>query len=358
MSLLILHGKLLNDSYLLITQVIYLDMTWIVMCPKWESQEHMNKDQCWSLSQNDLDKVENSYLDPVIECIVCDNKFSLQQGIKEAISSDIVADIFQYNAREFGKTEIVVGQLKTVKFSEPFEDTPQVYLTPYGKSVAAMPGQITNSQFNIFSSDSGTEGGSREIEWLAYGNRAYVAIPIWRKLLSNSKRHQKLKDFRSELVELESSFEVFIGEYLGKNLRKKFNDKTVSWILKLSIEEELKIGITELKGKSLKELEPDAYQRWKKSVKELRDSVVHRGTSINESQAREARGAVFDLMTKIDPMIINNFRIQFEKIELDRPSMTFGTFTIKAGTLSATLAHNLGSVPRFVAITGARQGKG
>lgn len=357
MSLLIFHGKLLNDSYLLITQVIWLDMTWIVRCPKWESQEHENKPDGWSLPQKDLSKVKNSYLDPVIECIVCGNMFSLQQGVKEAISSDIAADNFQYNAREFGKTEIVVGQLKTIKFSEPFEDTPKIYLTPIGKSASTVPGRITNSQFNIFSSDSGTEGGSREILWHAYGNRAYAAIPIWRKLLSNSKRYQILKDFRSELVELESSFEVFIGEYLGKNLRKKFNDETVSWILKLGIEQKLKIGITELKGKSLKELEPDTYKKWKKTAKELRDSIVHRGTFINENQAREAREAVFDLMTKIDPMVIDDFRIQFEDIMLDRPNMAFGRATIKAGSQAVKVSHNLGSMPKTVTITGARQGK-
>lgn len=327
------------------------------MCPKWKNQEHENKLHGWSLSQKELDKVKNSYLDPVIECIFCGNKFSLQQGIKEAISSDTTADIFRYNSREDGKTEIVIGQLKTIKFAEPFEDTPQVYLTPIEKSASTIPGWITNNQFSIFSSDSGTEGGSREIQWTAYGNRAYAAIPIWRKLLSNSKRYQLLKDFRSELVELESSFEVFIGEYLGKNLRKKFNDETVSWILKLGIEQKLKIGITELKGKSLKELEPDAYQKWKNSVKELRDSVVHRGTFVNEGQAREAREVVFDLMTKIDPTIIDNFRIQFEKIELDRPNIAFGTATIKAGSKSVTITHNLGKVPKTIAIKGARQGK-
>lgn len=332
-------------------------MTWIVMCPKWESQEHENKPHGWSLSQKDIDKVKNSYLDPVIECIVCGNKFSLQQGVKEAFSSDIVADIFRYNAREFGKTEIVVGQLNNVKFSEPFEDIPQVYLTPIGKPANIIPGKIINSQFSIFSSDSGTERESREIQWIAYGNRDYAAIPIWRKLLSNSKRHQLLKDFRSELVELESTFEVFIGEYLGKNLNQKFNDKTVNWILKLGIEQKLNMGMTELKGKSLNELEPDAYKKWKNSVKELRNSIVHRGTSVDEKQAHEARKAMFDLMTKIDPMIIDNFRIQFQKIELDRPGMTFGKGKLQAGRQGGPVPHYLGSVPKAVIITEARQGK-
>lgn len=70
----------------------------------------------------------------------------------------------------------------------------------------------------------------------------------------------------------------------------------------------------------------DVYQRWQKSVRELRDSVVHRGSPINEKQARDARKAVFDIMTKIDPTVMDNFRIQLEKIQQDRPSMTFGQF--------------------------------
>ena len=65
------------------------------MCPKWENQGHENKAHGWSLSQNDIDQVKNSYLDPIIECIVCGNKFSLQQGIKEAISSDNLINIFR-----------------------------------------------------------------------------------------------------------------------------------------------------------------------------------------------------------------------------------------------------------------------
>lgn len=115
--------------------------------------------------EKNLDRIGNRYFDPLVECIVCGNKFSLQQGVKEAFSSDnpFIINEIQFNAREDGKAEIAIGQLKTIKFSDPFEDTPKIYLTPYAKPVAAVPGRVTNSQFSIFSSDSGTEGQAREI---------------------------------------------------------------------------------------------------------------------------------------------------------------------------------------------------
>jgi len=297
------------------------------MCPNWKSEDHVNKPHGWSLSREELDKVGNRYFDFLIECKWCGIKFSLQQSVKEAFLSDIpfVIHEFQSNARENGKAEIAVGQLETIKFSEPFEDKPEIYLAPFEKPVAVVAGGITDAKFSIFSSDSGTEGEKRKISWAAYGNRAYAAIPIWRKLLSSSKEHQLRKDFRPELVDLESAFEVFIGEYLGKSLKNKLRDETIKWILKFSIEEQLKAGFTELTGNPLSQLESKAYGRWQRNVKELRDSVVHRGASVTNEQAREARDAVFDLMTRINPDIIDYFRIQVKEIRQKHPSVTFGT---------------------------------
>jgi hypothetical protein len=286
-----------------------LPMTWSVTCPRWESEEHKNKAHTWLLPLKEAAKIGNRYFDLLLACFVCDHKFSLQEGVKESFLSDnpfVIHDL-QQNAYEHGAVEVTVGQLKTIRFSEPFEDTPKVYLTPYEKPATAVPGRMSNTRFSIFSCDSGTEGETRKIGWIAYGNRDYATIPIWRKLLSSSKEHQLRKDFRSELVDLESAFEVFIAEYLGKSLKTKFREGTVDWILKLSIEEELKIGFIELTGEPLPKLEPEAYGRWQRSVKELRDSVVHRGAPVTARQAREARGAMFELMTRVDPTTIDYF---------------------------------------------------
>ena len=302
------------------------------MCPRWQSQDHENKAHAWSLSQNDITKIGSQYVDSLIECIVCGNKFSLQQGVKEAFSSDnnFIIHEFQFNAREHGKVEIVVGQLETIKFSEPFEDTPKIYLTPFLKPVAAVSGHVTRTQFSIFSSDSGMKGEKRELGWAAFGNRKYAAVPLWRKLLASSKEHQLRADYRLEIVDLESAFEVFIGEYLGKNLKTKFMEELVSWILKHSIEEQLSVGFIALKGKPLHKLEPKAYGRWQKRVKEPRDHIVHRGISVTGDQAREARGATFNLMSLIDTATIDNFRIQIPKLRLDGPNFTAGAATVKS----------------------------
>ncbi|MHA1665482.1 MAG: hypothetical protein ACTSVW_06575 [Candidatus Njordarchaeales archaeon] len=84
------------------------------------------------------------------------------------------------------------------------------------------------------------------------------------------------KDFRAEIVELESSFEVFVSEFLRSNLTKKLREETINWLLKRSIEEILKIGFIELKSYPLSKLESKAHREWKRHVKELGDSVVRR----------------------------------------------------------------------------------
>lgn len=318
-------------------------VTWIIMCPKWRSEDHENKPHGWSLSQEELAKIGKDYFASKLECTVCGHKFSLQQGVKEAFMSDISFTIheFQFNSRENGEAEILVGQLKTIEFVEPFEDKPEIYLTPE-QPINVMPGRVTNAQFSIFSSDSGTEDQKGKLSWAAFGNRAYGKIPIWRKLLSSSKKHQLKKDFRPELVDLESAIEVFIGEYLGKNLKTKLRYETVNWILKRSITEQMKIGFVELKGNPLSEIEPKAYGRWQKNVKELRDSIVHRGVSVTKEQACEARDAVFDLVTRINPNTIDQFQINLKEIRLKHPNITFGTATIKAGKKSTEVQHAKG----------------
>jgi len=307
--------------------------TWIVMCPKWQSKSHVNNPHAWSLPQKDLKAIGKDYFEPLIECIVCNFKFSLHEGLKEAFRSDhpFISNILRFNSREHGSVDITVGQLKRINFSMPFDTPPEVYLTPYKKFVCAIPGYITNSGFSIFSCGYSDQdlGETRTVTWSAYGFRMYSAIPLWRKLLSSSIGHRLRRDFRSELVDLESAFEVFIGEFLGNRLKNKFREETVNWILKKSIEEQVKIGFTELEGKPLHEIEPEAYSKWQKNVKELRDFVVHRGQDVSEEQAKEARSAVFDLITKIDPSTIDHFQIQIEKLRREHPNMTFGTAVIK-----------------------------
>ena len=129
-------------------------------------------------------------------------------------------------------------------------------------------------------------------------------------MLSSSKEHQLRKDFQSEIVYLESAFEVFVSEFLWKKLSALLNDKSITWILKFSIEEQLKIGFTILTGKSLSQLEPHSHGTWQREVKMKRDNVIHRGISIKADQARKARYATFDIITSINSEALDYFRIQ------------------------------------------------
>jgi len=304
-----------------------LEKTWVVMCPRWESAEHINKPHGWALFKKALEQVGSDYFNSKMDCIVCGNKFSLQQGVSEAFASDVAINDFLYNASERGQLEITVGKLTKIHFAKPFESTPTVILNPYLKHVDAVPGYITASDFVVFSCSNSDEEEKRNIIWHAIGNRASETIPIWRGLLSNAKGHQLGKNYRSEIVELESAFEVFIAEYLGKNLKTKLRQGTIDWLLKLSIEEQIKIGFMELAGHTLAKLYPTEYREWQKSVKEMRDKIVHRGFQATPKQAKDARKATFDLITRADTSSMEHFQIQMKNIGVDGPHLTFGTAT-------------------------------
>lgn len=287
-------------------------MTWVVTCPNWQGIEHKNKVHSWSLSPEELHIIEHNYFEPKINCKVCSQKFSLQLGVKESFSIDnpfIIHD-FQFNSNEVGKVEIKVGKLQEVRFQKPFEDKPDIYLTPHLKPVHVVPGFVNNSSFLIFSSHEGHEGEIRDIGWIAYGNRTQSGIPIWRKLLSSSKEYQLNKDYRSEIVYLETAFEVFVSEYIGEKLKLKLRAETIEWILGHGITEVLRAGFKEIEGRPLSKLEPRAYRNWEKNVRDLRNNVIHRGKQVDSNQAKKARQAMFEIITRIQPISLKHFTIQ------------------------------------------------
>jgi hypothetical protein len=129
-------------------------------------------------------------------------------------------------------------------------------------------------------------------------------------LLSSSKEYQLNKDFTSEVVYLESAFELYVAEFIGERLKPKLRAETIDWILGHGITEILKAGFRELEGKPLSKIEPKAYVNWEKNVKNLRNSIIHRGQLADAVQARKAREATFEIITRINPGSIDYFRIQ------------------------------------------------
>lgn len=332
-----------------------MDATWIVMCPNWKSNQHINKPHGWSLPQDTLDRIGNRYFDHLIKCICCDREFSLLEGVKEAFISDIPFAIhrFQFNAVQSGEVKVTPGHVKIIEFSQPFEEVPITYLAPHGKPLIVVPGYATTHNFRIFSDATDKEITEEfDVTWSAFGNYNDIAIPIWRKLLSSAKGHQLREDFRSEVVDLESAFEVLVDNYLGERLRNKgWRDETIDWMLKHSIEEKLSKGFIELIGKSLAQVEPEAHGEWVRGVKELRNSVVHRGVTVTKEQAKEARGIVFGLIITIDPSAMEHFRIRIGKsIRKEHPNMTFGTAVFSGDGKKTTfdIAHGLASIPSNV----------
>jgi hypothetical protein len=306
-----------------------LEKTWLVMCPNWQKPEHTNKAQGWALFKKVIEAIDTDYFSPKIDCIICGKKFSLQQGVSEAFASDIVIDHFRHNSYESGKIEIVVGSLTKIQFTKPFLDIPEINITPYLKPVNAVSGYITSEGFVIFSSANGCSiNEKRQITWHASGNRASAPIPLWRLLLSSSKEHQKMKNLRSEIVELESAFEVFFSEYLAKNLKTRLRQKTIEWILKNRIESQMTIGYRELTGQNIRIQYPIEYSKWQNCVKNVRDRIVHQGMMITSEQAINARKAFFNFLTRLDNTTMEHFQIQMNKTGIDGPRLSFGMATI------------------------------
>jgi hypothetical protein len=296
------------------------------MCPDWQKTTHVNKAQGWALFKNALQKIGNNYTKPNVDCIMCGKSFSLQQGVSEAFASDLAINDFRYNSHVSGRVDITVGKLEDVTFPQPFEDTPLVQLTPFLKPIHVEPKYTSRYGFSIVSSCKGNASGMRHLSWGAYGNRIYAeSPPLWRQLVTNSKEHQYRKNYRAEVVELESAFEVFLSAYLNKNLATRLRQETIDWLLKKhSIEEQMKIGFIEVIGQTAKSMYPVEYGKWFKDVKELRDHVVHRGLEITSEQAINARKAMFNFLTAIDDSTIEQFQIQMDSIGIIGPHLSFG----------------------------------
>jgi len=307
-----------------------LEKTWLVMCPSWQKPEHANKAQGWALFKKAIEAIGTDYFSPKIDCIMCGRKFSLQQGVSEAFASDIVIQNFRYNSYEMRETEIAVGTLTKIQFAKPFLGIPEISITPYLKPVDAVTGYITPEGFAIFScAGVCSMNEKRKIQWFASGNRASAPIPLWRLLLSNAKYEQKIKNFRSEIVELESAFEVFFSEYLAKNLKARLRQETIEWILKNRVEFQMGIGYRELTGQNIAEQYPTEHSKWQNCVKGVRDQIVHQGMTITPEQATDARKAFFNFLTRIDNATMEQFQVEMNEIGVDGPRLSFGSATIK-----------------------------
>jgi hypothetical protein len=311
-----------------------MEKTWVVMCPNWADEIHVNKRSGWSLLKKEIKNIGTEIFEQKIICQVCGLKFSLHEGVREAFTSDIALQHFLYNSNERGAIDAEGGKSVRIKFVMPFEDVPTVQFTPtFHVQVAA--GYVSPDAFTMLCNSVAGSQKKGVIGWSALGHRFEQNIPIWRTLLTSSKENQLRKNFRSEIVELEAAIEVFIGECFGKTFGAKLSQKTIEQMLNFSVEQQMKIAFREVRGKTLEQLCPKEYANWQKHVNTVRNDIVHRGLKPSKEQAKNARRSTFELLVKADNSALDAFQVNINQLQ----RIVFGIAKIKAGETSVTVTY-------------------
>jgi len=286
---------------------------WSVTCIWLDDPKHKNAAHSWSIPYATDPEMEKNPFARSIECNVCRKEFSLFEGVKESFKSEnpFVMRDFEFNARAIGTTTIVAGLKKDFRLQDKFAGRPEVYLTPQSPVIVA-PALIHASGFSILSSSAGEAhtSANHTINWLVYGNYDDLSVPLWRRLLSDSKSHQARGEHRSEIVALESGVELFISEHLQHALQAKgVHQTTIDWVQRRGIEEKCSIWLREANGKSLSDVDQKLHSRWIKDLKKVRDAVVHKGKEVSSEEAIKARDAAISVIVNVCPKALLHFRI-------------------------------------------------
>jgi len=255
----------------------------------------------------------------VLTCPKCLRKITYQDAILDvALSGHTFLNYsFVSDMVEWGEIEVDPGRSYEIDLKKHFARVHLIHTNVVGDPsnppvffhTHALP--INNMRFRLYTSkslDHLLELQVGRVSWSAYGRGVGTTIPLWRELMSNAKRFQMEDENRAAIVEIESSFEVFVSEFLRSNLRLRA--ETVDWLLKRSIEEQLSKLMFEATGQTLQEINAGYYDRWIKEVKTLRDKIVHRGEkNISTAQVQSALEVVLRLITIIDPNSIQQIEL-------------------------------------------------
>lgn len=246
---------------------------------------------------------------------MCGERFDLLDGLE--LLSDVT--FMQYALRSnyilFGETEIVPGEAKIVNLPKDFSEVHKIIITPYGlHKIHCVPVKSGSYQFLILSSKvKGHEYLKQiRISWAVYGNRQGEQAPLWRQLLSSAKAFEIEKNFRMEIVEVETAFEVFISSYLRSKLQKLASHDVVELIFdRFHRMEDVTTRLFEAAtGKTLRKMLDEAnrqelYGKWKGGVKDKRDAIVHAGVNVGSDEAKEAFETVFEIVLFLKPQALN-----------------------------------------------------
>ena len=156
--------------------------------------------------------------------------------------------------------------------------------------------------------------------WSVYGNKYGLETPLWRQLLANAKGYEINRNFRMEIVELETAFEVFLYEYLKPKLKPLFTEPIVETIFKhfRRMEDVTTLVFEMATGKKLREILKEAnleklYGVWKEFGKDKRDKILHRGEEVSKSEAKKAFEAVFKMIVFLEPKSLEYLKTSLEE---------------------------------------------
>jgi Tfp pilus assembly protein PilF len=260
-----------------------------------------------------------------------------------------IIQYFANNTIQSGDVDVRLGWIRPVRFPKPFAKQPTVYITMFDESVEAVAGQVNTQGFRIFTGRSLVATKAEyQVSWNAFGTIEDKSIPIWRKMISIAKNDQLRADFRLELVNLESAFEIFVSQYLRPLLEKNgiIGDR-LDWVLRRGIERKMSKWFKEATGQEAREWYGSLHERWKTDAKDLRNAVVHHGETVDQEKAKKARSVIIDYILSIDARSVEYFMIKVSKnIMQKKPVEVFGVGNVTAGTNSVTINFSLGALDK------------
>jgi hypothetical protein len=149
-----------------------------------------------------------------------------------------------------------------------------------------------------------------------------VSTPLWRELIANAKGYEIERNYRMEIVELETALELFLFEFLKLKLEALSNDQIAQMILQhfRRMEDVTNPVFKAATGKTLKEMLEKSnldkiYGTWKENVKDKRDRILHWGEGVRKEQAKKGFEAVFKIILFLKP---DSIEYLYTSIERDK----------------------------------------
>lgn len=243
---------------------------------------------------------------PLLKC-KAGHKFSFSDAISKAAGTQHVFQnlMFVSDAIFVGRETTQVGKLSTIKLPDNVRKLNYVTITPHfipGYRSFAVPWGVNDpyfsheniDSFHVLTSVAPIEGETSvdfpktvTFEWAAYA--VQEQCPAWKELLHRAKHSERIRDYRTAVIEADSAFETFVTEILAQKLNE------------MGIPPKIVTRILDHRGEKMSWVEGlfPKFRRsdWNKKVAEPRNKAMHKGDEIKESEASECFKAIFEFLS-------------------------------------------------------------